>query len=266
MPTNTAMAMTDPTAIPRLRFGLILWAAGMVGPAAITAMVLPQLLAQMQVPLPAPLWVISLAGLAQSALVLALAVWAGVRLAPSVGLRAPAFEAVVTGRPIGPALRSQLLSGLIVGVLGGILLFAAFRYAPGAVAELQDRFTIPIAARVLYGGVTEELLLRWGLMTALVWLAWRFAQQRHGSVRAGVVWTAIAVTALVFAAGHLPAASVLLGTMDVPVVAFVIGVNTTSGLLFGYLFWRHGLESAMIAHATAHVVSFVANLSWQGAA
>lgn len=49
--------------------------------------------------------------------------------------------------------------------------------------------------------------------------------------------------------------------MDVSVVAFVIGANTAFGLLFGYLFWRHGLESAMIAHALAHVVSFVANLS-----
>jgi membrane protease YdiL (CAAX protease family) len=80
-------------------------------------------------------------------------------------------------------------------------------------------------------------------------------------VRAGFVWLAIAVSALIFGAGHLPAASVLLGAMDVTVVAFVIGVNTAFGLLFGYLFWRHGLESAMFAHALAHVVSFVANLS-----
>lgn len=231
----------------------------MVGAVAVTAMVLPQMLGQ--VPLPAPLWVLSLASLAQSALLLALAVWAGVGLAPSVGLRAPAFETVVTGRPIGPALRSQLLPGLIAGALGGILLFAVFRYAPAAVAELQERFAVPIVARVLYGGITEELLLRWGLMTALVWLAWRFLQQRRGPVRAGFVWLAIAVSALVFGAGHLPAASVLLGAMDVSVVAFVIGVNTAFGLLFGYLFWRHGLESAMIAHALAHVVSFVANLS-----
>ena len=232
----------------------------MAGSAAMTAMVLPQLLGQMLVPLPAPLWVISLAGLAQSALLLALAVWAGVRLAPLVGLRAPAFEAVVTGRPIGPAIRSQLPSGLIAGALGGILLFAAFRYAPAAVAKLQDRFAIPIVARVVYGGFTEELLLRWGLMTALVWSAWRFLQQRRGPVRAGLVWPAIAVSALMFAAGHLPAASVLLGTLDVPIVAFVIGVNTAFGLLFGYLYWRHGLESAMIAHAMAHLVNFVANL------
>ncbi len=266
MPLNTTITMTDPTAIPKLRFGLVLWMAGVVGSAAITAMVLPHLLEQVQVPLPAPLWVISLAGLVQSALLLALAVWAGVRLAPSVGLGAPAFEAVATGRPIGPALRLQLLPGLIAGVLGGILLFAAFRYAPAAAAELQDRFAIPIVARVLYGGITEELLLRWGLMTALVWLAWRFLQKRHGPVRAAFVWLAIAVSALIFAAGHLPAASVLLGALDVPVVAFVMGVNTAFGLLFGYLYWRHGLESAMIAHAMAHLVSFVANLSWQGAA
>ena len=260
MPRNTTMPMTDPTAIPRMRLGLVLWAAGIIGSVAITAMVLPQLLAQMQVSLPAPVWVISLAGLVQSALLLALAVWAGVRLTPSLGLRAPACEAVATGRPIGPALRSQLPSGLIAGVLGGIFMLTAFRYAPGAVAELQDRFAIPIVARVLYGGITEELLLRWGLMTALVWLAWRLLQQRRGPVRAGSVWPAIAVSALIFAALHLPAAAVLLGALDVPVVAFVIGVNTAFGVLFGYLFWRYGLESAMIAHALTHVVSFVADL------
>lgn len=252
--------MADRTAMPKLRFGLVLWAAGMVGTAVMTAMVLPKLLGQMHVPLPAPLWVISLAGLAQSALLLALAVWAGVALTPSVGLRAPAFEAVVTRRPIGPALRSQLPPALIAGLLGGTFLFAAFKGAPGDVAKLQDRFTIPIVARVLYGGFTEELLLRWGLMTALVWLAWRFLQQRRGPVQAGTVWPAIAVCALLFAAGHLPAASVLLGTLNVPVVVFVIGVNTAFGMLFGYLYWRHGLESAMIAHAMAHLVNFVANL------
>jgi membrane protease YdiL (CAAX protease family) len=204
---------------------------------------------------------ISLAGLAQSALLLALAAWAGVRLSPPVDLRAPAFEAIVTGRPIGAALRPQLLPGLIAGVLGGISLFAAFRYAPAAVAQLQDRFAIPIVARVLYGGITEELLLRWGLMTALAWLAWRFLQHRRRPLRAGFVWLAIAVSALIFAAGHLPAASFLIGGLNVAIVAFVIGVNTAFGLLFGYLYWRHGLESAMIAHALAHAVSFLANLS-----
>lgn len=254
------MTKPEPPALPGRRFGLLLWAAGMVGSAAMTLMALPQLLAQFQVPLPAPLWLISLAGLAQGALLLALAVWAGVRLAPSVGLRAPAFEAAVTGRPIGPELKPQVLPGLGGGALGGIWMFVAFRFAPEAVAEVQNRFSIPIVARVLYGGITEELLLRWGLMSTLVWLAWRFLQRREGPVEAGSVRLAVVVSALAFAAGHLPAAAVLLGALDGPIVAFVIVVNTAFGVLFGHLYWRRGLEAAMIAHAMAHVVGFVANL------
>jgi membrane protease YdiL (CAAX protease family) len=258
--TATTIGMTEPTAIPRLRLGLPLMGAGLVGSAAMTVMVLPGLLAQLQVPLPAPIWAIALASFAQGALILALAVWGGVRLAPSLGLRAPAFEALATGRPVGSALRAQLPSGLVGGLFSGLVLFVGFRYAPEAVRELQGRFTIPIVARVLYGGVTEELLLRWGLMTALAWSAWRLVQRRQGPVRSGLVWLAIAVSSLLFAAGHLPAAAFLLGTLDLPIVAWVIGVNTTVGLLFGYLYWRRGLESAMIAHAVAHLVNFAGEL------
>jgi len=42
-------------------------------------------------------------------------------------------------------------------------------------------------------------------------------------------------------------------------VAWVIGVNTAFGVLFGYLFWRYGLEAAMIAHGVAHVVNYLLN-------
>jgi hypothetical protein len=43
-------------------------------------------------------------------------------------------------------------------------------------------------------------------------------------------------------------------------VVFVVGVIAAFGVLFGYLFWRYGLEAAMIAHGTAHVVSYVLGL------
>jgi membrane protease YdiL (CAAX protease family) len=231
----------------------------MLGVVAISVTVLPQLLGE--VTLPAPLWLISLASLAQSAILLALAVWAGVALAPKVGLHAPAFEAAVTARSIASALRPQFLPGLLAGVLGGAALFAIGGYAsPAALAEVQQRFTVPILARVLYGGVTEELLLRWGLMTALVWLAWRFMQGRRGTPRAVYIWLAIVISALLFGAGHLPAAAMLVGELTGDLVLFVVGVNAAFGVLFGYLFWRYGLEAAMIAHLTAHVVSFVAGL------
>lgn len=253
------MTTNDTAGIPRLRLGLLLWLVGMLGVVVVTFTVLPQLLGELT--LPAPLWVISLASLAQNSLLLALAVWSGVALAPKVGLTAPSFEAAVTSRSIYSALRPQFLPGFVAGALGGVGLFASGGYAaPAALAEVQQRFTLPIVARVLYGGVTEELLLRWGLMTALVWLAWRFLQRRKDAPRVVYIWLAIVVSALLFGAGHLPAAAVLVGELTGAVVLFVVGLNAAFGVLFGYLYWRYGLEAAMIAHGTAHIVSYVAGL------
>ena len=253
------MTTSDAARIPRLRLGMLLWVAGMVGVVVVTVTVLPQLLGELT--LPAPLWVISLASLAQSAVLVALAVWSGVALAPKVGLRAPAFEAAATAQSIASALRPQFVPGLVAGTLAGAALFAIGGYAsPAALAEVQQRFTLPILARVLYGGVTEELLLRWGLMTALVWLAWRLLQRRSAAPRAVYIWLAIVLSALLFGAGHLPAAAMLIGKLTGDVVLFVIGVNAAFGVLFGYLYWRYGLEAAMIAHAIAHLVSYAGGL------
>ena len=253
MQLDTAATTTDAAAVPGRRFGALLWVAGMPGVVVMTVTVLPELLGT--VALPAPLWVILLASFAQSGLLLALAVWAGVALARAVGLDAPVFKAAVTGRPIFPVLRPQLRPGLVAGALGGMLLFAVGRYAPAALAEAQQLFALPLVARVLYGGITEELLLRWGLMTTLVWLAWRSLRRRREAVQARFVWLAIAVSALLFGVGHLPAVAVLAGSLEAHVVVFVIGANTVIGLFFGYLYWRYGLEAAVIAHAVAHVVS-----------
>jgi hypothetical protein len=77
------MTTNDITRMPRLRLSLLLWLAGMLGVVVITVTFLPQLLGE--VTLPAPLWVISLASFAQSALLVALVVFTGVALAPKVG-------------------------------------------------------------------------------------------------------------------------------------------------------------------------------------
>jgi hypothetical protein len=250
------MTTAGTTPIPRLRLGILLWSAGTLGAVAVTVGLLPQLSANM--PLPAPLWLIMAASSSQSALLVALAVWGGVALAPAVGLRAPAFEAVALRRPIMSALKPQILPGLIAGVPGGLLLFASLRLSPAPIAALQGQFTPPLHARVLYGGITEEVLLRWGLMTVFTWLTWRFVQRKSGAVKVGLVWLAIAASALLFGAGHLPLAHFLIGSLNGPVVLFVVGLNAAFGLLFGWLYWRRGLESAMIAHAVTHLVSYVA--------
>ena len=52
----------------------------------------------------------------------------------------------------------------------------------------------------------------------------------------------------------------LVGELTADVVVFVVVANSVFGVLFGYLFWRYGLEAAMIAHGTAHLVNYVVAL------
>lgn len=233
-----------------------MWLASMIGAVAVTVTVLPQL--SKEVTLPAPLWLIGLAGLLQSGLLLALAVWAGVALAAPLGLRAPVFEAAATRRRIVPEFWSQALPGIITGVPAGLLLFLFTRFSPREIAELAGRYDPPLFARVLYGGITEEVLLRWGVMTGMTWLAWRFLQHRRDVVRPTYMWLAIVLSALVFGLGHLPVAHFLLGGFTPSILFWVISANTSFGVLFGWLFWRRGLESAMVAHAMTHLVGYSA--------
>ncbi|HBX37321.1 MAG TPA: CPBP family intramembrane metalloprotease [Pseudohongiella sp.] len=240
---------------PHLRFGLYLWLAGMLGVVTLSIMVIPQQTADAV--LPAPLWLLILISILQSGVLLAIAVWLGVRLAPQVGLKADAFRAVATGTSVVEALRPQWRMGLLGGLVGGVGLFLLAMYTPVALSEGGQAFSLPLVARVLYGGITEELLLRWGLMSLLVWLPWRILQGKTGEPRQAYVWFAILLSAVIFGIGHLPAAAAMLGELTGDVVLFIVGANSVFGALFGYLFWRYGLEAAIIAHGVSHIVSFL---------
>ena len=114
---------------------------------------------------------------------------------------------------------------------------------------------MPLAVKLLYGGITEELLMRWGVMTLLLWLGWRLLQRGQGRPGKGLVALAVLLSALLFAVGHLPAAQAMAGVLTMPVVAFVLVGNTVFGLVAGGLFARHGLEAAIIAHVLAHLLA-----------
>ena len=230
----------------------------MMGAVTMTVSVLPGLLRQQPIPLP-PAVVIA-ASLCQSAVLVGLAVWCGVSLGARLGLHAPVAEAAVKWQGVSRALRAQLLPGLIGAVAAAILLALAVGFTPAEMRAAQERVDAPLAARVIYGGVTEELLLRWGVMTALVWLAWRFIDRRRGLPGRLSVWLAIGASAVLFGIGHLPAAVALMGSLTTGVAAFIVAANTAFGVLFGYLYWRYGLEAAIIAHGLAHLLYAVLTL------
>jgi hypothetical protein len=174
----------------KTRLFFILLTTGLAGVFSFLLVDLSALVALLPVPagaeLPQITPVIKLLSLIQPAILLALAVLAGVALAQRVGLSSPAAEAAASGNPVWPVLKPQIVPGLIGGLAGGGAIVAAtLMTKPFLSAETVARIAafsrlVPLPTRVLYGGITEELLLRWGLMTLLVWAAWRLLQRREG--------------------------------------------------------------------------------------
>jgi len=236
-----------------LKLFIAAWIAGFPGVVAVAILVLPRLVAHRR--LPVALWVAQLASIAQSAVLLAVAAWAGATLAPSLGLTAPVLAALAEAGRVSEALRPQWVPGCLGGLLGAALLCLFARYAPEPLARLQTRVRMPMAARLLYGGVTEELLMRWGLMTLFAWLLWRIWQGGIGAPSPVLMWSAIGLSAIVFGLGHLPAASALLGRVTAPLAVYIVLANAAFGLVAGWLYWRFGLESAMLAHLLAHLLA-----------
>jgi cation:H+ antiporter len=114
---------------------------------------------------------------------------------------------------------------------------------------------------LLYGGITEELLLRWGLMTLLVWAAWRLLQRSEGEPKSAYVVGVILISSLIFGVGHLPVAYMILPEATFALTLFVIVANSVFGLIAGYLYWKKGLESAMLAHMLTHILLLAASYS-----
>jgi len=95
---------------------------------------------------------------------------------------------------------------------------------------------LPLWIKLLYSGVAEELLVRWGMMSVMLFGLWRMLQPRGGAPRSGLVWMVIALAALLGAASNLPAAMALMGGLSPELLAYVLLNHTVFGLLAGYIY------------------------------
>ncbi len=252
----------------KTRLFIILWLAGLAGVLSLLLIDFDALIAILSVPsgtvIPTITPALKLLSLIQPAVILSVAVLVGVMLASKVGLSSPVAEAAASGGDSVSALKPQIVPGIVGGLAGGfslVLIATALKpfFSPEVLARLGAFGKIlPLPTRLLYGGIIEELLLRWGLMTLLVWAAWRLLQKGQGRPKPAFFVGAILISSVVFAIGHLPVAFMLFPRMTLALTLFVIVGNSAFGLIAGYLYWKKGLESAMIAHALTHIVMFTA--------
>lgn len=216
---------------------------------------LPAMMAPFDAELPPGSVLILVSALQSLVLVIASAA-VGAWVAPKVNLCAPALEGAIKGDRVGTLLVRQARVGLPVGIILGISIvtveFVVFRAHLPATLFLLDTPMTPgyLLAALTYGGVVEEVLMRWGVMSFLSWLIY-LALGRRFLGQALLIGNALA--AILFAVGHFPIVIVLAGELTMPIVWRTLLLNGVPGLIFGLLYQRRGLEAAMFAHMGAHL-------------
>lgn len=197
-------------------------------------------------------WQIKLLILVNPTLMLLIAVVVGVLLHDKVNLRVPLIEKLLTGKSdlaAGNVFKYGLAGGGLAGILLGLIGLVFYPLLPETFLALSENLKLTLAARFLYGGFTEEILLRFGLMTLLVWIIAKISKKTTN----GVYWTGILIAALLFAFGHFPVAYQAMDNPPFLLLTYILIGNAVGGIIFGWLYWKKGLESAFLAHMVTHL-------------
>jgi hypothetical protein len=209
-----------------------------------------------------PLWVLMLLQALQLTVLLAISILIGIGCAYRVGLRSHLIDYWVLHTPKIPYSVIEMRWSLGVGAATTIVLFLLDRLMQPALPEAlraannTEPNWLSSLTGMLYGGITEEILMRWGLMSLLVWIAWKWLKQGVTLPSQGMYQGAIVLAALVFGLLHLPATAAIVPLTPVVIIRALL-LNGIAGIGFGWLFWQYSLEAAMLAHISFHAFTFV---------
>lgn len=241
---------------------ILLFLLGFVGILSIIPLI-PQLLALQPEKLPMSLELIQGIAVAQSSVLLFLMVWVGAVFAKKVGLTSPVILAITRSTNIYKELKPQIVPAIVGGIAGGIFLIIFFKavsgHLPPEFVIAGEKLTPPWYTKILYGGITEEILIRWGLMSFFVWVIYRITQQKNTEIKIHNFIIAILISSLLFGVGHLPIAFSLSPEVTIYLVSYIIIGNAAFGFIAGFLFWKRGLECAIGAHMVAHITMILGN-------
>lgn len=209
-----------------------------------------ELLRQAPISLPALIAV----QLIQSAILFSIAIFVGLTHAPKIQFQLPILEALLDRKNYKARLREIAFSSILWGIISAVSIFVLdLIFSQFGASITVGQQIVPVWQKLLasfYGGITEELLLRLFFMTLIIWIGMKVLKLQRPN--RGIIMFAILVAAILFGLGHLPVTAALT-TITPIIVARAILLNGVGGIIFGWLYWKKGLEAAMIAHFTADI-------------
>ena len=195
----------------------------------------------------------------------------GFLLACRVGLGLPFIEGWVEKKPLKGKFGKVALIALVAAVvltatgigvrfLTSPMILAAFEAQNIPLSALGESTQSPwwvLLLGALSAGIGEEVGFRLGLLTILIWVAGLIWKEEIDRTKPIGFWLANLLIAILFGAFHL----LNLSAMGLPLMAgLVIRAIFGNGLLaliFGWLYWKYGLESAMLTHFILDVLLYV---------
>lgn len=202
-----------------------------------------------------PLGIIVIAQLIQSLVLFSVFIFLGLIFTKKIGFTLPLIEALLGNKSLRKSLFSLIKISILVGTATGLSiyfvdnLFSWIGVGISTHALLAPAWQTVLAA--FYGGIAEEIVMRLFLMSLFVWIGMKVVRKHQPSAR--VVVLSIILAAIIFGLGHLPITASITSITPLVIIRAIV-LNGIGGIAFGWLFWKKGLESAMIAHFTADIV------------
>lgn len=123
----------------------------------------------------------------------------------------------------------------------------------------QPQFDIPTVAQALssvfYAGLAQEMLLRWGVMTAIIYvLSFQGTKLDDMHYYVGIVFTAV-----LYAFSQY---NTVLNYVDLSMVIIlrILLLSGLAGILFGWLYKTFHFEAAVLSHMLANVIVILGHI------
>jgi membrane protease YdiL (CAAX protease family) len=194
------------------------------------------------------------AQLLQGLIFFSIAIFLGLFFTEKVHFHLPVLEALLEKGNYQKVLHNILGLSALAGIGSAILIYSGdylFSLLGAGISTHQGYAPVwQTLLAAFYGGITEEIIMRLFLMTFFIWISMKLLR-RDKPLQISIV-VSIIIAAIIFGLGHLPITASLTQLTPLIIIRAIV-LNGIGGVIFGWLFWKKGLESAMIAHFSADI-------------
>lgn len=201
-----------------------------------------------------PIEIIFLAQFIQSMILFSILIFFGLFFTNKINFGLPLIQAIVERKNYKNILKNILWSSILFWIITASIIYLLdilFTFLGASLSTHQNY--APIWQKLLaamYGGITEEIIMRLFFMTFFIWLGIKVFNKKEPTKI--IIIVSIVFSAIIFWLGHLPITASLTELNSLIIIRAIV-LNGIGGVIFGWLFWKKGIESAMIAHFTADI-------------